>query len=384
MSKIKKMLSLALAVLLFILSFGLLFSILKSKKEEKLEYAIYGVTNVGGESPTLERTDNAVELSYTIGESEIISDFDTCYPWSEMKEVTDNYGNVFIKIPKFYAKVTENEDGTYKHQISRSCYDGFSTLFVDGKGNEIDYVLVGKYEGSGSASRVYSKSGATVLVNITRGNFRIGCKANGKGYQQYDFMIDAIIKELFMIEFATTNSQSIMQGYTAESNAAAVATGRTDTVKTASGSEISNTDGKHACKYRGIENLFGNVWKWCDGINFNDTKIYVCEDPEHYADDKHDAHYTYMGDRVIADGYIKTVMPFAKQQLLGFVTEVGDNGAAYYCDYTWCNHGLGVALCCGGFWSNGAVAGLWSWHGGYGALLEDTAIGGRLCYKPIK
>lgn len=275
-------------------------------------------------------------------------------------------------------------DGTYKHQISRSCYDGFSTLFVDGKSNELDYVLVGKYEGSGTASRVYSKSGATVLVHITRTDFRIGCKANGKGYQQYDFMIDAIIKELFTIEFATTNSQSIMQGYTSDSNAATVATGRTDTVKTASGSEISNTDGKHACKYRGIENPFGNVWKWCDGINFDDEKIYVCEDPEYYTDNKHDAHYTYMGDRVIADGYIKTVTPFAKNPLLGYATDVGTSEAAYYCDYTRCDSGIGTALCCGGFWSNSAFAGLWSWFGGYAALLEDAAIGGRLCYKPIK
>lgn len=392
MSKIKKMLSLALAVLLFILSFGLLFSILKSKKEEKLEYAIYGVTNVGGESPTLERTDNAVELSYTIGESEIISDFDTCYPWSEMKEVTDNYGNVFIKIPKFYAKVTENEDGTYKHQISRSCYDGFSTLFVDGKGNEIDYVLVGKYEGSGSASRVYSKSGATVLVNITRGNFRIGCKANGKGYQQYDFMIDAIIKELFMIEFATTNSQSVMQGWTNGENTAALITGHTDLVKTASGSwntnhvedcATCNTDGKHACKYRGIENPFGNVWKWCDGINFDVEKIYVCEDPEFYADDKHDAPYTYMGDRLMSEGYLKEVTPFAKNPLLGYATAIGAGSTTYYSDYYYVSN-AGTVLFCGGYWLYGANAGLWVWRGVGAASLEYSNIGGRLCYKPIK
>ena len=378
------MLSLAFAVLFFILSFGLLFSILKSKKDEKLEYAIYGVTNVGGKSPMLERTDNAVGLSYTIGESEIISDFDTCYPWSEMKEVSDNYGNVFIKIPKFYAKVTKNVDGTYKHQISRSCYDGFSTLFVDGKGNEIDYILIGKYEASGDSTRAYSKSGKPVLVNRTRSQFRTACKANGAGYQQYDFLIDTIIKELWLVEMKTTNSQSVMMGYTNPDNAAALQTGTTDTILTPSGSPVSNTDGKHACKYRGIENPFGNVWKWCDGINFGSEKIYVCEDPEYYTDDKHDAHYTYMGDRVIADGYIKTVTPFAKNPLLGYATDVGTSEAAYYCDYTRCNSGIGTALCCGGFWSNGVFAGLWSWHGGYGALLEDAAIGGRLCYKPIK
>lgn len=371
---------------------GVGISIDKKVNEEKVEISaersplekIYGVDGIGTQDPSsLTRTDEAVGLNYTVGTSEIKSDFDNCYPWSDIKEVTDSYGNVFIRIPKFYCKVTKNADGTYKYQISGTKYEGFSTLFVDGKGNEIDYILIGKYEASGDSTRAYSKSGKPVLVNMSRAQFRTACKANGAGYQQYDFLIDAIIKQLWLVEMKTTNSQSVMRGYTNGVNTRALETGTTDTVLTPSGSLGSNTDGQHACRYRGIENPFGNVWKWCDGINFNDTKIYVCEDPEHYADKKHDAPYTYMGDRVIADGYIKTVMPFAKQQLLGFVTEVGDNGAAYYCDYTWCDHGIGVALCCGGFWSNGAAAGLWSWHGGYAALLEDTAIGGRLCYKPL-
>ena len=343
---------------------------------------IYGVDKVGQANPTLTRTDDAVGLSYTVGASEITSDFDNCYPWRDMQEVIDVSGNVFIKIPKFYSKVTKNTDGTYKHQISGTQHEGFTTLFVDGKGNELGYVLVGKYEGSGSASRVYSKSGATVLVNITRGNFRIGCKANGKGYQQYDFLIDAIIKELFMIEFATTNSQSVMQGWTNSENTAALITGHTDIVKTPSGSEVSNTDGKHACKYRGIENPFGNVWKWCDGINFDTEKIYVCEDPEHYADDKHDAPYTYMGDRLISGGYLKEVTPFAKNPLLGYATAIGASTTTHYSDYYYVNN-TGTALGCGGFWDDGAYAGLWLWGGSVTASYASSYFGGRLCYKPL-
>lgn len=212
-------------------------------------------------------------LGYTVGQSEIKSDFDRCYPWCEMKEVTDKFGNVFIRVPKFYTKITKNTNGTYKHQISGCRYDGFGTLFVDGKGNELDYVLIGKYEGSydSTNSRMMSKSGQTVKVSITLPNYRTACKAVGAGYQQYDFLIDAIIKELFMIEFATTNSQSIMQGFTNGENTAALITGHTDNIKTPSGSynnnhdletdpwtdATCNTDGKHACKYRGIENPWG-------------------------------------------------------------------------------------------------------------------------------
>ena len=55
---------------------------------------IYGVDNVGQSSPTLIRTDAAVGLGYTIGKSEIKSDFDRCFPWCDMKEITDEFDSV--------------------------------------------------------------------------------------------------------------------------------------------------------------------------------------------------------------------------------------------------------------------------------------------------
>ena len=72
---------------------------------------IYGVDNVGQSSPTLTRTDAAVGLGYTIGTSEIQSDFDRCFPWCEMKEVTDEFGNVFkynkLAVIDFHIKITD-------------------------------------------------------------------------------------------------------------------------------------------------------------------------------------------------------------------------------------------------------------------------------------
>lgn len=346
---------------------------------------IYGVDNVGQSAPTLTRTDSAIGRTVTVGASEIKSDFDRCYPWSDMHEVVDELGNVFIRIPKFYSRITKNANGTYKHQLSGYRYDGFTTLFVDGKGNEIDYVLVGKYEASGTSAKAESKSGKTCLVNVTLPQMRTACKANGEGYQQYDFLIDAIIKELFLIEMATTNSQSIMYGY-ANGNSAAVQTGRTDGVKTASGSDTSNTDGKHACKYRGIENPWGNVWKWCDGINFqedgNTEKVYICLDPTKYESDKYISPYMYVADTVYDNGgYLSKIEYFDKFPLLGYtVAEDGANNS-YYCDYSYnCgNSVLGV----GGGWNSGLSAGLWRWSGDDASSASDSSVGGRLCYKPL-
>ena len=344
---------------------------------------VYGVDNVGGSSFSLTRTDDAVGLSYSVGQSEIKSDFDKLFPWCEMQEVVDSAGNVFIRIPKFYAKITKNSDGTYKHQISGTRYSGFSTLFIDGKGNEIDYIDVGKYEASGSSSRAYSKTGQTVLVNITINNLRTACKANGAGYQQYDFLIDMILKELFLIEFATTNSQSIMKGFTDSGNTAALTTGHTDDVKTPSGSPTSNSTGTYACKYRGIENLWGNTWTFVDGISFNLEKVYVCTDPNSYDGAKTTMPYSYMGNRpTTSEGYIKSIEYFDKNPLIGYISELGGSVSTHYCDYSWYADG-GVILRVGGNWAYGSLAGLWSWSGSDAVSSSWSTVGGRLCYKPL-
>ena len=344
---------------------------------------IYGVDGAGSSSPTLARTDGGIGLGYSVGESEIQSDFNRCYPWSNMEEITDEHGNIFIKIPKFYSKVALNPDGTYKHQLSGIRYDGFTTLFIDGKGNEIDYVLVGKYEASGSSAQVYSKTEQTVLVNTTLASFRNASRANGAGYQQYDFLIDMIIKELFLIEFATTNSQAIMRGYTDSTNTAALLTGYTDAVKTPSGSPESNTTGTYSCKYRGIENPFGNTWTFCDGVSFDAEKVYICTDPTAYESGRTTAPYFYMGDRPETEGYAKVVAPFDKNPLLQFTKETGAGSTTYYSDHYYANFEDGKLLQCGGNWNNGTRAGLWYWHGGNGVSAPGSPDGGRLCFKPL-
>lgn len=342
--------------------------------------AIYGVDLVGSEDPNaLVRTDNAVGLNVTVGTSEITSDFDNCYPWSDIEEVTDDFGNVFVKIPKFYSKITNNADGTYKHQLSGTKHTGFDTLFKVGD-REIDYVMVGKYEGSGPAGRLYSKAKQRPATGLNLDRCRGWCKANGEGYQQYDFLIDLIIKELWLVEMKTTDSQSIMYGY-ANGNSAQINTGTTDNVTTPSGSPESNTDGKHACKYRGIENLWGNIPILCDGITFSGSSVYICTEPNAYQADKITEPYALYGTRSQDYSGVKTVAPLKEGSLIQYVTVIANSGyASYYCDYSGQS---GAILCCGGRWNDGAAAGLWCWNGSLSAKgSSNDGVGGRLCYKP--
>ena len=182
----------------------------------------------------------------------------------------------------------------------------------------------------------------------------------------------------------TTNSQAIMYGY-ANGNSAAVATGRTDAVKTPSGSEVSNTDGKHACKYRGIENLWGNTFTWCDGIslggdNSYKEKIFVCTDPKSYAAGKITSPYVYHGNRT-SGGYIKKVAPLNRNPLIQYAAETsGGSETTYFADYASAH---GSVLAVGGDWVSGTDAGLWFWYGYCTPSYSSASIGGRLCKKPL-
>ncbi len=354
---------------------------------------VYGVDGVGGPPDQIYRTDDAKGLGYTFNEfgSEITSDFNNCYPWSGMTEVSDDLGNTFVCIPRFYSRIKRNDDGTYKYQISGCRYEGFSTLFIDGRGHEIDYVRVGKYEGSGGSTKLCSATGEMVLTNKTIGQIRDACVKNGKGYQQYDFLIDAILKQLFLIEFATTDSQYIMRGWTNPDNVGNLRTGATAGLKTSSGSSRTGcddesghdprADGHHACIYRGMENLWGNVMTWCDGILFVNEKIYICTDPRLYSSDISDG-YTYVGDRPTSDGYSAEITPFEKFPLLAFTTRVTSEEKSGYPDYFDSSKAQTV-LCVGGSRSKGSECGLWAQYSNATAKASHSHIGGRLCWKPI-
>lgn len=344
---------------------------------------IYGVDLVGSQDPNaLKRTDDADGLTITVGPSEIDSSFDDCYPWSDIEEVTDEFGNVFIKIPKFYSKITKNSYGTYKHQLSGTKYEGFDTLFKVGN-REIDYIMVGKYEGSGSTTRVYSHTNTEPLTGANINDYRLACQANGDGYQQYDLVIDCIIKELWLVEMKTTDVQSIMKGCTTVFDGGPQVSGTTDGVgtPTSSGSPENNGDGKHACKYRGIENPWGNINKWVDGIDFDSSSFYVCTEPDEYRfhNTWESISYPYVAYKRQwnSSGYVTAWGPVASDSVISFISSVSSQSSAAqtnYCD--WASNG-GGALACGGSRSSRNHAGLWCY-----ARDLNGGVGGRLCYKP--
>lgn len=350
--------------------------------QKKTTVNVYGVDGIGNSPTMLTRTDDAVDMKYSFSEG-FKSDFDKVYPWSHMTTVKDQHDNVFVKIPKFYSKYTMNADGSVKLQIANAKLDGFSTLFIDGKGNEIDYVLVGAYEATGTSEQIFSKGGDFPLTGLNIDQFRTASRANGDGYQQFDFLIMSIINQLFTVEFATTDSQSIFYGYMYKTVSGSVMTGLTDVLNNSTGYFDSGV-----FKYRGIENIWGNKFKFVDGITFNGVNIYLSTDPSKYVagNEYRNDSYKLIGiDRPVTEGRARGLKVDPSNSALAFIngTISLDISSEYNLADYYYQKDAGEVMTYGGPSGYGQRGGIWCFYGDQKPTSANTALTTRLCYKPI-
>lgn len=95
-------------------------------------------------------------------------------------------------------------------------------------------------------------------------------------------------------------------------------------------------------RYRGIENPFGHVWQWVDGVlvrisanveNGSDglSKIYVCSDPNKFSSTISDG-YHHLSNESRQNGYIKDIIFREAGDIIAMVC-TGGSSTTYYCDY---------------------------------------------------
>lgn len=219
-----------------------------------------------------------------VGTQQVLNDFDSIAPWSEMKYEVLNSVLTMVKIPVFYI-CTSIPDAYF---VSSSPLYGFRLPepLKDKNGNPNNYYYIGAYELSGSSTVINTVSGAAP-INLSRGTFRNLAKAIPHVETDIFKITDIaekcdIMDPLIMIEFATRNTRNIALGNV---NGSKLNTGQTDSVIASSGSLTSLTNGNESFKWRGIENPWGNVNKHIDGINVYNYIPFVCSNPEYYADD---------------------------------------------------------------------------------------------------
>ena len=197
-------------------------------------------------------------------------------------------------------------------------------------------------------------------TGLSRTEFRNYARKRKAGSAEWNCLTYDICKELywlFVIEYATLNSQTAFNakkdsdGYAQGGLGDGVSNfdrsltrpcipcGYTDSIGNGSGElpcVVRDNEGSTFAttmvpRYRGIENPFGHILKWIDGINVSaDQKVFVCADPSKFSDDEYD-DYFYVGNIPLKDGYIKELIFGEDGEIIPSV--VGGSSTTYFCDY---------------------------------------------------
>ena len=284
---------------------------------------------------------------------------------------------VFVKIPEFYYKI-EKSGNIFRYYIADGPASGFS--LHPGSG-----CYVARYEISNNnvngTNTFTSYSGNFITTSTTRSGFRNTAKVTATGFQLYDFAAWCAYDLLYLVEYADFNSQAkIGQGIV--NDTAAHKTGETDVMVYHTG-RAAGTDGKTAVQYRGIENPWGNVSEFIDGINILTQVAFICTEPESYADGTND-NYKSCGFATPDSGFIKelgfsSVFPWA---LLPDISG-GGSSTTYIPDFVYSGLGERV-LNVGGHITSEQEAGLFFFHAGVYSSGTSDKIGSRLQFREVK
>ena len=283
---------------------------------------------------------------------------------------------VFVKIPEFYYKI-EKSGNIFRYYIADGSLDGFS--LHPGSG-----CYVARYEGvkgnSSGTSTMRSNSGLPPSTSDTRYGFRVTSKATATGFQLYDFAAWCAVGLLYRVEYADWGSQEKI-GPGIVNDTAAHKTGETDAMVYHTGR--ANSGDNAAVQYRGIENPWGNVSEFIDGINVYGQSVYICTDPEIYTDDT-DTNYPYSNIKLPTSGWTKGLGLSTNFPWAYLPNEVGGSGSTFIPDYvTHLSQGWQV-LVVGGYYSDGSYAGLFRFGSNYTSLESNSTIGARLQFREVK
>lgn len=135
---------------------------------------------------------------------------------------------------------------------------------------------------------------------------------------------------------------------------------------------------KNACIYRGIENPFGNVYQFLDGLNIQSNQPYICYDPTEYVVDKFTSPFNKLGYTQLNTAgtwnWVKTMGYDENNQLVSLPIESGGSASTYITDQYVTNTGNRIALV-GGAFANATYAGFFLFAG-YSASSNTNYNGG--------
>ena len=274
-------------------------------------------------------------------------------------------GNVMVQIPKFYYKYTV-VGSAKKVEVSQTPQTGFAVhpAFIK-DAVEVDYRYYRAYEGFIDTGVLKSISGVTPTRSVDFPTFRTYAVANGAGWHLTDWQLLHAVQILYLVEFGTFNSQSVLGQGNSLGGDYGVTTGLSNSLGNQS-SDASNSDWM---SYRGIENFYSDIWEMIDGINIREREVFLNNDYNTFASDVFAGDYVSTGLTLpsASASYIRDVN-FGGDGFL-FTNVSGAGSSTYITDGAWSSTGDRVFYLGGA--ADGAICGAF-----YSSAYDDSSKAG--------
>lgn len=294
-------------------------------------------------------------------------------------------GDVMIAFPRRGLKITKSGTTTMTISMTNDPDNPDFKYYAHQRGSvQKNVFYIGAFKGyKDGDNKLRSLSGKTPTVSITIGAARTYAQNNGSGYEQSAFYQLLFRQCAYVMKFGSLNSQTAV-GKGLVSASAKVNTGGANAygmdceiIKASNPSYM--TDGKHQVKCLGVEDFWGNVWEWIDGlVTDSSNPINILTNTDNFQDNGKGAGYmtTSSGMSSGNGGWLKE--PQGNTEA-GFTFKAsGGSSTTYFTDYAFLYGGCVAYF--GGSWSNGANAGAFFLSVGHSASGSTGDVSARLMY----
>ncbi|MDP2730320.1 MAG: hypothetical protein Q8O55_07550 [Dehalococcoidales bacterium] len=235
----------------------------------------------------------------------------------------------------------------------------------------------------------FGVNGASAGRVITEADARTLAGNIGASWGLFNIWSLSAVQLLFYTEYASASSQTLIgqgivnkaggTGFAGEVNGFNSSDTNIGVNGTGSGTGV---DGVTPIVYRGIENLWGNVWQFIDGYDALDagyriikrTGTGVFANPIGAGD-----YETSLAAPIVVNGYISNIVYEDLLKYIFLAAAVAGSSATYLYDY-WYAHVAAQTniLLAGGPWDSGVAAGVGFRYSSYVAAGADRTVGARL------
>ena len=339
-------------------------------------------------------------------------------------------GQVMVEIPEHYRKI-EIEGNKQRVKLSQYPLNGFTRIpamyisafeaALDRTNSKLASVVntTTQYRGGNNTSGwdgTYRSLLGKPATSISLTSFRTYARNRGTNWACHDVNVYTEMWMLYLVEYANRNCQLAFNssldanGY----HKGGLGDGVTTTIASAwssynsynpfipcgttlslgnntgvvSYSVPNETEGStwntfSVPSYRGVENPFGHIWKWTDGILVNiaasgTSDVYICTDNTKFSSSLTN-DYTKVGEEARTSNYTQNVIwpyPIANQ--------VSGSSTTGYCDYHYTSIPSSGSSLRGVYWGGGASVGA---DAGFAYAYSNNEpsntiarIGSRLCF----